>query len=295
VGRAWIKLKRAADGNMFRVVANRQPHFAAHNQGLGREGMHVDTHDGERWPVTRDDFVVALCLQIGFELLKIVIHRETANLSQFGVLVNNRRGVFAYSTMAPMLKRVCVFCGSSSGVNLSYQQAAQSVGRLFAQRGIVLVYGGGNVGLMGILANACLNEGGRVIGVIPGALADKELAHIGLTELRIVNSMHERKSVMADLSDAFIALPGGYGTLEELFEALSWSQLGIQRKACGILNVDGYYDPLLEMADRAVAEGFLRAAHRELLLSDVDPERLLNRLSTNAVPAAEKWIDRPEG
>lgn len=292
--RSWLKFKRAAGGNVLRVVAYRQPHFAAHDEGLGREGMHVGAHDGERWPVTRYYFVVALCFQIGFKCLKVVIHTDPRNLSQFGVLVNKRRRVFAYSTIAPMLKRICVFCGSNSGMNISYQQAAQSVGRLFAKRGIVLVYGGGNVGLMGILANACLDEGGRVIGVIPGALADKELAHTGLTDLRIVSSMHERKSVMADLSDAFMALPGGYGTLEELFEVLSWSQLGIQRKACGMLNVNSYYDPLLQMADKAVSEGFLRAAHRDLLLSDVDPERLLDSLSTYAVPAAEKWIGRRE-
>ena len=178
-----------------------------------------------------------------------------------------------------MLKRICVFCGSNSGANPAYALAAQEVGRLFCERGIVLVYGGGSVGLMGTLANACLSEGGRVIGVIPRALADREIAHTGLTELRIVSSMHERKATMADLSDAFMALPGGYGTWEELFEILSWSQLGIQQKTCGLLNVNGYYDPLLELADRAVTEGFLRATPRGLLLSDDDPERLLERLS----------------
>jgi uncharacterized protein (TIGR00730 family) len=178
-----------------------------------------------------------------------------------------------------MLNRICVFCGSSAGVNPGYAHAAQAVAQLFCERGIGLVYGGGNVGLMGILANACLERGGHVIGVIPRALADREVAHTGLTELRIVSSMHERKAVMADLSEAFIALPGGYGTWEELFEVLSWSQLGIQRKACGLLNVNGYYDPLLELADKSVAEGFLRKTHRELLLSDDDPKRLLDRLS----------------
>ena len=145
---------------------------------------------------------------------------------------------------------------------------------------------------MGVLANACLNEGGRIIGVIPQALADKELAHTGLTELRIVSSMHERKSVMADLSDAFVALPGGYGTWEEFFEVLTWSQLGIQRKACAVLNVNGYYDPLLEMADKALSEGFVRDVHRDLLLSDSDPERLLERLSHYSVPTIDKWIQR---
>jgi len=178
-----------------------------------------------------------------------------------------------------MLKRICVFCGSSSGVNALYTEAAQAVGRLLCRGGVELVYGGGNVGLMGVLADACLAEGGRVIGVIPQALVDKEVAHQGLTELRVVSSMHERKAVMAELSDAFAALPGGYGTWEELFEMLTWTQLGIQRKPCGLLNVNGYYDPLLELADQAVSEGFLREANRELLHSDDDPERLLDRLS----------------
>jgi uncharacterized protein (TIGR00730 family) len=192
-----------------------------------------------------------------------------------------------------MLRRICVFCGSSSGVRPVYQQAAQTVGRLLCRRGIELVYGGGHVGLMGIVADACLHEGGRVIGVIPQALADREVAHRGLTELRIVGSMHERKALMADLSDAFMSLPGGYGTWEEFFEVLTWSQLGIQGKACGVLNVDGYYDPLLQMADRALSEGFLRDVHRELLLSDSDPERLLDRLSSHAVPTVDKWSSRP--
>jgi uncharacterized protein (TIGR00730 family) len=190
-----------------------------------------------------------------------------------------------------MLRRICVFCGSRFGTPRAYRQAARIVGRLFCQRGVELVYGGGNVGLMGVLANACLNDGGRVIGVIPQALADKELAHTGLTELRVVSSMHERKSVMGDLSDAFLSLPGGYGTWEEFLEVLTWSQLGIQRKACGMLNVNGYYDPLLAMADKAVAEGFLRDVHRDLLLSDADPERLLDRLIKYSIPSVDKRID----
>ena len=192
-----------------------------------------------------------------------------------------------------MLRRICVFCGSSSGARPVYQQAAQTVGQLLCRRGIELVYGGGRVGLMGIVANACLNEGGRVIGVIPQALADKEVAHTGLTELRIVTSMHERKSLMADLSDAFMALPGGFGTWEEFFEVLTWAQLGIHRKACGVLNVGGYYDPLLQMADRALSEGFVREMHRGLLLSDADPEQLLDRLNSYAGPAVEKGLRRP--
>jgi uncharacterized protein (TIGR00730 family) len=192
-----------------------------------------------------------------------------------------------------MLRRICVFCGSSSGTRPVYQQAAQTVGQLLCRRGIELVYGGGRVGLMGIVANACLNEGGRVIGVIPQALADKEVAHTGLTELRIVTSMHERKSLMADLSDAFMALPGGFGTWEEFFEVLTWAQLGIHRKACGVLNVGGYYDPLLQMADRALSEGFVREMHRGLLLSDADPGQLLDRLNSYAGPAVEKGLRRP--
>jgi len=177
-----------------------------------------------------------------------------------------------------MLRRVCVFCGSNAGVQNAYAQAAQAVGRLLCRGGIELVYGGGKVGLMGMLADACLAEGGRVIGVIPRSLFDKEVAHGGLTELRVVSSMHERKSLMSDLSDAFVALPGGYGTWEELFEMLTWSQLKIQRKTCALLNVEGYYDPLLDMANRAVREGFLSEANRDLLLTDSDPERLLDRL-----------------
>jgi uncharacterized protein (TIGR00730 family) len=150
---------------------------------------------------------------------------------------------------------------------------------MLGQRAIRLVYGGGHVGLMGVVADACLNAGGRVIGVIPQALADKEVAHRGLTELRVVGSMHERKAVMAELSDAFLALPGGYGTWDELFEALTWSQLGIQNKACGVLNVNGYYDSMIAMVNRAVAEGFIRDPHRESLLSDTDLSRLLDRLN----------------
>jgi uncharacterized protein (TIGR00730 family) len=189
-----------------------------------------------------------------------------------------------------MLRRICVFCGSSIGTAQAYRQAALTVGQILCKRDVELVYGGGSVGLMGAVANACLDGGGRVIGVIPQALADRELAHTGLTELRVVSSMHERKAVMADLSDAFLSLPGGFGTWEEFFEVLTWSQLGIQRKACGLLNVNGYYDPLLAMADNAVAQGFVRDVHRELLLSDENPERLLDRLSQYSGPAVDKRI-----
>jgi uncharacterized protein (TIGR00730 family) len=191
-----------------------------------------------------------------------------------------------------MLKRICVFCGSSSGTREVYLRSAQEVGRLLANRGIELVYGGGKVGLMGAVADACLGAGGRVLGVIPQLLVDKEVAHAGLTELRIVQTMHERKALMADLADAFLALPGGYGTWDELCEVLTWSQIGIQRKGSAILNVNGYYDPLLAMADRAVAEGFLRDIHRELLLTDTEPARLLDRLESYVSPVVDKWMDR---
>ena len=191
-----------------------------------------------------------------------------------------------------MLKRICVFCGSSSGIGDVYLQSATKVGKQLAERGIELVYGGGKVGLMGAVADACLEAGGRAIGVIPQLLVDKEVAHAGLTELRIVQTMHERKALMADLADAFLALPGGYGTWDELCEVLTWSQIGIQRKACAILNVNGYYDPLLAMADRAVSEGFLRDAHRELLLTDTEPQRLLDRLESYLPPMIDKWMGR---
>jgi uncharacterized protein (TIGR00730 family) len=191
-----------------------------------------------------------------------------------------------------MLQSICIFCGSSAGTEPVYEQAAQSIGRTLAQRGIDLIYGGGKVGLMGSTADACLREGGRVVGVMPRALVAKEIAHRGLTELYVVESMHERKARMADLAGAFIALPGGYGTWEEFCEVLTWSQLGLHRKACAVLNVNGYYDPLLAMADRAVAEGFVRQEHREILLSDTDPVRLLDRLSSYTVPIVDKWIDR---
>jgi len=178
-----------------------------------------------------------------------------------------------------MLRRIAVFCGSSAGVAPAYQDAAREVGRLLGERAIHLVYGGGRVGLMGGVADACLRAGGRVTGVIPQALVDREVAHTGLTELRVVGSMHERKALMAELSDAFMALPGGYGTWDELFEALTWSQLGIQSKACGLLNVDGYYDAMIAMVDRAISQGFVHTAHRALLHADTDVARLLERLN----------------
>ena len=192
-----------------------------------------------------------------------------------------------------MIESLCVFCGSSPGRRSAYGEAARAVGTLIAQRRLTLVYGGGNVGLMGVLADACLAAGGRVVGVIPRALADLEVAHDGLTEMHVVTSMHERKARMADLADAFLALPGGFGTWDEFCEALTWSQLALQSKACAVLNVEGYYDAFLAQADRAERDGFLRPEHRQLLLSDTDPARLLDRLQTAKVPMMEKWLDRP--
>jgi uncharacterized protein (TIGR00730 family) len=193
-----------------------------------------------------------------------------------------------------MLSSICVFCGSSLGNPDIYTRAAEELGCLLARRGIELVYGGGKTGLMGKLADACLSGGGRVTGVIPRALVAKEVAHAGLTELRIVGSMHERKAMMADLAHAFIALPGGYGTWDEFCEVVTWSQLGLHQKACAILNVGGYYDPFLAMADRALADGFVRPAHREMVVTDTDPARLLDRLETYGVPTVEKWIRRAD-
>ena len=175
-----------------------------------------------------------------------------------------------------ILQALCVFCGSSLGRRAEYREAAEELGGLLARRGISLVYGGGNVGLMGVIADACLAAGGRVVGVMPRSMVDREIAHLGLTELHVVESMHERKALMADLSDAFIALPGGIGTFEEFFEVLTWSKLGFQRKACGLLNIGGYYDHLLAMADHAVAEGFLGIADRKLLLAGGSVEPLLD-------------------
>ena len=188
-------------------------------------------------------------------------------------------------------QRICVFCGSNSGTNPAYQEAAVNLGRLLPERGIELVYGGGNIGLMGVLADAALQSHGRVIGVIPDSLMAREVGHPGLTELRIVKSMHERKALMSDLSDGFIAMPGGFGTFEEFCEIVTWSQLGIHSKPCGLLNVEGYYDPLLELFDHAVCEGFLREENRRLVLEDCDPAGLLERFASFAPRAVDRWID----
>lgn len=188
------------------------------------------------------------------------------------------------------MKRVCVYCGSSVGNQPIYREMAEAMGALLARRGIGLVYGGGNVGLMGVIADAALAGGGEVIGVIPRSLADREIAHGGVTDLRVVDSMHTRKALMAELSDAFIAMPGGVGTFEEFFEAVTWTQLGVHRKPCGLLNVGGFYAPLAAFIDQAVTEGFIKPIHRAMIVVDDNPERLLNSLATLELPDVPKWI-----
>jgi uncharacterized protein (TIGR00730 family) len=191
--------------------------------------------------------------------------------------------------------RICVFCGSRPGSRPEFVDAARRLGRLLAERGIGLVYGGASVGVMGALADAALDGGGEVIGVIPHTLVQRELAHDRLTELRVVDSMHERKALMAELSDAVIALPGGFGTFEELFETITWSQLGIHQKAIGILNVRGFYDGLLALADHAVAEGFVPRDHRALILAAAEPDALLDLvLGYEPPPAARRRLTLDE-
>ncbi len=192
------------------------------------------------------------------------------------------------------LNAVCVFCGSSRGVRSAYQAAARDLGALLADRGITLVYGGGNIGLMGVVADAALEAGGKVVGVIPEALAQKELAHQGVTQLHVVVSMHERKAKMAELADAFVALPGGYGTFEEFCEVVTWGQLGIHSKPLGILNVEGYYDALLRQFDHGVTEHFIRQQHRSLVTSSTEVRELLDRLASYTSPVADKWITEAE-
>jgi hypothetical protein len=192
------------------------------------------------------------------------------------------------------MNRVCVFCGSSVGARPIYAETARALGDALLRRGAGLVYGGGNVGLMGTIADTVMLGGGEVIGVIPEALVERELAHGDVTELIIVRSMHERKAKMAELSDAFIAMPGGYGTFEEFCEIITWAQLGLHRKPCGILNVDGYYDPLLALFDRAVAEGFLKPTNRRLVVQHTDPAGLVDMLASYTLPKTEKWISRNE-
>lgn len=192
------------------------------------------------------------------------------------------------------LKRICVYCGSSEGRNAAYAVAAERLGRLLARQGIGLVYGGANVGLMRILADAAMDAGGEAVGVMPKALVEKEKAHKGLSKLHVVASMHERKALMAELSDGFIALPGGAGTMDELFEVWTWGQLGFHRKPCGLLNVAAYYDPLAVFLDHAVTEGFVKDLHRDMLVVAKTPEEMLDRFRAYAPPVVEKWIQRNE-
>ena len=197
------------------------------------------------------------------------------------------------------MKRICVFCGSNTGRDPRYRAAAEGLGQLLAARGIELVYGGGNIGLMGAVADACLEAGGTVIGVIPQALVGKEVAgcvvdHRALTRMEVVDSMHTRKARMAELSDGFIALPGGFGTFEEFCEVLTWGQLGFHVKPMGLLNVAGFYDPLLALFDQAVSEGFLRQQNRDMALAETDIDRLLAAMAAYQPEPVSKWLKESE-
>ena len=189
------------------------------------------------------------------------------------------------------MEHICVFCGSSSGDLPQFAEVARSLGATLVRRGYGLVYGGARVGLMGAVAEAVLEQGGEAIGVIPGELAAKEIAHDGLTELIVVGSMHERKAVMAERADGFIAMPGGMGTLEEIFEVLTWAQLGIHAKPCGLLDVGGYFDPLLRFLDDAVSHRFLRSEHRAMLLVASEPHEMLDAFEGYRPIEVKKWLD----
>ena len=189
------------------------------------------------------------------------------------------------------IRRLAVFCGSNAGARPDYVEGARALGCLLAARGIGVVYGGSSVGLMSALAEAVLDEMGDIIGVIPQMLVEREVAHKALSDLRIVGSMHERKALMAELSDGFVALPGGIGTLEEFFEIWTWAQLGVHEKPCGLLNIAGYFDPLLEFLDRAVKEKFVREVHRSMVIVESDPSVLLARFEAYEAPKVVKWIN----
>ncbi|QGZ61021.1 LOG family protein [Paraburkholderia acidisoli] len=192
------------------------------------------------------------------------------------------------------MKAVCVYCGSSFGANPLYTEAAQAFGRALVAQDLALVYGGGKVGLMGVIADTVMQHGGRAIGVIPELLVDKEVGHAGLTELHVVPDMHHRKKMMADLADAFVAMPGGAGTLEELFEVYTWAQLGYHRKPVGVLNIGGFYDPLMTMLDHTVREGFMRETYLQMLQVDGNAESLLAKLAAYRAPEKDKWADLRE-
>jgi uncharacterized protein (TIGR00730 family) len=188
------------------------------------------------------------------------------------------------------VKALCVYCGSNPGFREVYAEAGEALGRLLAGRGIGLVYGGAAKGLMGRLADAVLAAGGEVQGVIPHALMAKEIAHTGVTRLHVVGTMHERKALMAELADGFVALPGGFGTLEEIIEIVTWAQLRFHQKPCGLLNVDGYFDHLVAYLEHAEREGFLKPEHRRMLLVERDPEALIERFASYRAPGTEKWL-----
>ncbi len=189
------------------------------------------------------------------------------------------------------LKKICVFCGANAGRDPIYAEAAAALGAHMAGAGIGIVTGGGRVGLMGVVADAALAAGGEVVGVIPQALLAREMGHTGLTRLEVVSTMHERKARMAELSDAFVALPGGIGTLEELFEVWTWAQLGVHEKPCGLFNAAGYYDPLLAFLDHSAAEGFVREASLRMLVVESDPVRMVERLSSYEPPEVRRWVE----
>jgi uncharacterized protein (TIGR00730 family) len=194
----------------------------------------------------------------------------------------------------PVIQKICVFTGSSQGARAEFIEAAREMGRELVERGYGLVYGGGNVGLMSVIADTVLEHRGHVTGVIPDALVGKEVAHSGLSDLRIVQSMHERKAVMAELSDGFIAMPGGIGTMEEFFEVLSWAQLGIHDKPCGVLNVCGYYEPIIQFLDRAVEQDFLKPKHRSLLIVEQEPKQLLDDFERFIATHATQRFERTQ-
>lgn len=192
------------------------------------------------------------------------------------------------------MQRICVFCGSSKGTRAAYTEAAKALGKTLVENNLGLVYGGSNIGLMGIIADEILALGGEVIGVIPQVLVAKEVAHANLTQMHIVNSMHERKALMAELSDGFIAMPGGMGTFDELCEILTWAQLGIHQKPCGVLNIEDYFEPLLKMFDHSMNEGFLRDSHRAMVLAAHEPAALLRMFMQYQPRYATKWLDLDE-
>lgn len=192
------------------------------------------------------------------------------------------------------ISAVCVYCGSNRGARPAFGEVASDFGRLLAERGLRVIYGGGEIGLMGLLADSAMRHGGEVHGVITRALQDKEVGNPHITTLQVVETMHDRKAAMADAADAFVMLPGGLGTLEEFLEVLTWNQLGVHSKPCGILDVEGFFDPLHQMLDDAVEQGFLSGEHRRMMVAERDPQRLLDRLAEWVPARVDTWLDRSE-